>query len=112
MTKPSKTPTQEAPQAEGRICAYIPLNGFIEGRGYRVSIVEEGVAGHTPTGTWPYEGKPGQQLPWFWGDDYEQAKRLADEYNARLGLTPQDALDIVTSSMAAQSRRGRRRAGV
>lgn len=82
-----------------RFCFYIPADAYVEDQGYRVSIVTEGEAGHAPTGTWPYEGKPGQTMPWFWGHDYEAAKRLAQQENGRLGLSDQDVFDIITSSM-------------
>lgn len=108
MNKPSKTPTQEAPKVEGRMCVYIPINGYVEGEGYRVSIVKEGESGHFPTGTWPYEGKPGQTMPWFWGHDYEKAVEIAKEHNAKLGLTERDVLDIISSSITKQSREDRR----
>ena len=87
-----------------RICYYIPADGHIEGRGYRVSIVTENEPGHSPTGTWPYEGRPDQTLPYFWGDDFEAAKLVARDENDRLGLSERDAFDIVTSSMRGRGR--------
>lgn len=82
-----------------RFCYYIPPDGYIEGHGYRVSIVVENEAGHRPTGTWPYTGAVGESLPWFWGDDYEGAKQEALEANARMGLSEIAADLIVASSM-------------
>jgi len=37
--------------------------------------------------------------PWTWGKDYEKACRAADAMNARMGLTPVEAIKIVASSM-------------
>jgi len=67
--------------ATRRYCYFIPLDGFVEGHGWRPSVVFEGEPGHYPNGDWPYEGKPGQRNPWFWGPDYETAVRMADEMN-------------------------------
>ena len=82
-----------------RMVVYVPADAYVEGQGYRVSIVRENEPGHYPTGSWPYEGKPGQTMPWFWGPTYEDACHIADEHNGRLGLTKEDALKIVLSSM-------------
>lgn len=90
----------------GRLCYYIPVDSYIEERGYRVSVVTEGEPGHTPTGDWPYDGTG--VMPYFWGHDLEQAKEIARKENQKLGLSEVDALQIVSSSMAAQNR-GRRR---
>ena len=81
-----------------RIC-YIPADGYIEDRGFRVSVVTEDELGHCPTGDWPYEGKRGQKLPYFWGHDFKGAEEVAREQNTKLGLSERDVFDIVTSSM-------------
>lgn len=92
-----------------RICFFIPVDGYIEGHGYRVSIVTENEAGHAPTGTWPYTGAPGETMPWFWGHDYDKACELALRANTdRLNLTERDILQIMTSSMKKTPARGRR----
>lgn len=85
--------------------ATIPADALIEGRGFRVSIVFENEPGHFPTGSWPYEGKPGQQAPWFWGEDYKIACQLADEQNEIMGISKLEAIKIVASSMAGPGRR-------
>ena len=85
--------------ATRRHCYFIPLEGYVEGRGWRPSIVFEGEPGHYPNGTWPYEGKPGQTVPWFWGHDYDKAVQIADDMNERLGVSKKLALEIVNSSM-------------
>ncbi len=46
------------------------------------------------------EGETGYYLTdWLWGNDFEVAKELADEYNAKLGLTPDDVFVLVAQSM-------------
>lgn len=102
--------TIEKMMATRRFAYYVPADGYVEGHGYRVSVVFEGVDGHFPTGDWPYQGLPSQKAPWFWGgNDYEFAKRVAADQNVKMGLTEEDAFKIVTSSMAAGHRRRRRR---
>ena len=83
-----------------RYAYFIPAEGYVEGHGWRPSVVFEGEPGHYPNGTWPYEGKAGQSAPWFWGHDYDAACHIADEQNERLGVSKQLALEIVNSSMA------------
>lgn len=100
------------PKPEARMVAYIPTDAFVEGHGWRVSIVVEGEDGHRPTGTWPYEGKPGQTAPWFWGQDFETARKMAREYNARLGISEVDAFKIVARSMGRGQHKTRSRAGL
>lgn len=85
-----------------RMCAFIPADAYVEGEGYRVSFVKEGVAGHFPTGHWPYD--PRKPKPWFWGPSYEEACEAADEYNANIGISKQDQIKIVASSIGAQRR--------
>lgn len=87
-----------------RCCYYIPADAFIEGHGYRVSVVFEGEAGHSPTGTWPYTGAHGEKLPWFWGQTRTEAEEIAQRENSRMGLSAADVGDIVTSSVVAQVR--------
>jgi hypothetical protein len=94
-----------------RHCYFIPSEAFIEGHGFRVSVIFEGESGHSPTGTWPYTGAPGETMPWFWGDDYETAKGVAAKANADLGLSPRDVLDIVNSSIRAELKDGTRKRG-
>jgi hypothetical protein len=77
-----------------RKCFYIPADAFVEGRGFVPSLVVEGEAGHSPL-----TGGPGG-TPWYWGMTYEFACQIANEQNARLGVTPEEALDIIASSVA------------
>jgi len=50
-----------------RWCYYIPEGNYVEGQGYRVSIVFEYESGHYPTGdnAW-IEGDKSKRKPWFW----------------------------------------------
>ena len=94
-----------------RRCYFIPLDGYIKGHGWRPSIVFEGEDGHYPVGDWPYEGKAGQRMPYFWGHDYKKAVKTADEMNEKMGISKAMSISIVTSSIVVskESRRGRRR---
>jgi hypothetical protein len=86
-----------------RLCYYVPADAYVEGQGWRASVVREGESGHHPTGTWPYTGAVNQTMPYFWGHDYEEAKAEAAELNERMGISAADASAIVTSSMIAQN---------
>lgn len=68
-------------------------------KGFIPSFVEEDEPGH-----WPMIGKGELAEPWYWGHDLARAKQICDEANAKLGLTPKEALDVVVSSMAASNR--------
>ncbi len=81
------------------MCYWIPIDGLIEGEGYRVSVVKENQSGHIPTGHWPYDGRVGQQMPYFWGKTYDKAIEQCKAANARLGLTTEDVDFIMASSM-------------
>jgi len=99
--------------AKRRFCYFVPIEGFVEGRGYRASVVFEGEPDHYPTGDWPYEGKAGQRAPWFWGPSYEDAQRICADMNDRMGISKKLAVEIVASSMGVSKeprvgRRGRR----
>lgn len=81
--------------ANHRWCYFIPLNAFVEGKGWRVSIVFENVAGHFPTGGNGVE-------PWFWGSTYEEAEETAALQNeSKLQLSASDVWKIVASSMGS-----------
>ena len=90
-----------------RFCYYIPADAYVEGQGFRASVVFENESGHCPTGDWPYTGEPGQKMPYFWGHDYEDAKQICIGENARMDIDEEGMLDIVASSMRASvPRRG------
>jgi hypothetical protein len=96
--------------ATRRRCYFVPVDALIKGRGWRPSVVFENEAGHYPMGDWPYDGKPGQREPWFWGPTYEDAVAAADDMNERMGVSKKDAFEIVNSSMrAGRSQPGSRR---
>lgn len=79
-----------------RQCFYIPVDQFDE-QGWIPSLVTEGIAGHAPL-----KGNGPQAQPWHWGTTYEAAKAEAEVQNAKtFGLTPEEALAIVMSSMRA-----------
>jgi hypothetical protein len=91
-----------------RICYYIPPTQTPDpGSGYRVAIVEEDNAGYRWTGDAP-EG--GRQQPYYWGSTLAEAEAVARGENRRLGLTDDDVLHIVNSSiwaqLAAEAKRG------
>lgn len=92
-----------------RWCYWIPAEGYVEGRGYRVSIVFEYEAGHYPTGddAW-IAGDISKRKPWFWGHDLAAAKKIAEDMNRdRLGLSAREAADIVTTSMSIKDKEDR-----
>lgn len=84
-----------------RIVAFIPIEGFVEGHGYRVAFVVEGEPFFRWSGTWPYDGGPDAVMPWFWGPTYEDARAAAIEHNAKLGIDEKTAALIVLASMSA-----------
>lgn len=97
-----------AKQEQRAMCYFVPLDAYVEGEGYRASIVVEGQAGHHPTGSHPYHGRPEETRPYFWGHDHAEAqvrtelletkKRLADLEKAheRLARESQEAIDKTT----------------
>lgn len=91
----------------GRMVYYVPEDAYVKGHGYRASVVVENEDGHYPTGSWPYDGKPGKSMPYFWGHDYDKACAMADKANEQLGISKEEAHKIVTSSMTASLRRSR-----
>ncbi len=64
------------------------------GMHYIPCAIYENEAGYRPMrGNGPYA------LPWYWGSTHEECLKRCDEYNAMLGLTPEDVREIITSSM-------------
>lgn len=92
-----------------KLVCYVPIDGHVAGHGYRVSIVVEGESGHRPTGNWPYTGKVGETMPWFWGDDFEKAVELANEHNERMGISKEVAWKIIYASIQASMKTGKRK---
>ena len=92
-----------------RWCYWIPETGYVEGHGYRVSIVFEYEAGHYPTGddAW-IAGDRSKRKPWFWGQDLAAAKKVAEDLNRdQLGLSAREAADLVTTSMSIKDKEAR-----
>ena len=88
--------------ARRRWCYWIPADGYVEGHGYRVAIVFEHEPGFYFTGddAW-IAGDASKRKPWFWGENYDEARKVAEGMNRdRLGLSPREAADIVTTSMS------------
>jgi hypothetical protein len=78
-----------------RIAFYVDETMKTE-QGYIPSVVTEGEPGHSPL-----VGNGEFASPWYWGKDIETAKRLAADANAKLGLGPQEVLEIILSSTSA-----------
>lgn len=80
-----------------RHCYCIPETGFVQGKGYRVSIVVENEPWHRPTS-------------WFWGFCLKNAQNRAVKWNREvLGLTRDQTHRIICSSMfALTAKRGRK----
>jgi hypothetical protein len=91
-------------EPKGRSILYIPAEGYVEGHGWRVSLVFENEAGHYPTGNWPYEGKVGQKVPWFYGPTYDEAMQTARAINERNGISALEEFAILSKSMGKQFR--------
>lgn len=80
---------------------WVPDDALVEGHGYRPSFVFEDIPGHVPNGTWPYSGKVGESVPWFWGFDLVKAQGIARAYNDRLGISLEREAEILKSSILA-----------
>jgi hypothetical protein len=79
-----------------RQCFYIPEGQFDE-NGYIPSLVTEDTPGHAPL-----TGKGRCARPWYWGRTLEEAQATAARENVRVfGLSPEQALEILISSMRA-----------
>ena len=91
-----------------RWCYTIPReSGFVEGRGWRVSIAIEGIKGHYPTGDLDF-GKSSHVEPWFWGgvdDSYETAEQICAEQNQTLGFDVTEVWKIIMSTMNGDRRK-------
>ncbi len=110
----------------GQFCYFIDAACLVPGYGYRPKIVYELLGGYYEHGTWPFKGKPGQTLPYFWGKieeggqvryDLAEARRMCARANRQLGVTQKRAAEIVAQSMRLQmlderkARSARRKAG-
>ena len=102
----SASVTKIARTSGQRRAYYIPYEGLVEGRGYRVSIVFEFTAGHFPTGDDAFlAGDYTKRKPWFWGHSYEEACKFAEEMNQKdFDLSPKEAALIIASSMSIKEK--------
>ena len=90
-------PLHQVMKREKRRCFVVLHSSYVEGQGYIPSLAIEGESGH-----YPMSGRTDDQLPWYWGPDYDTAQATADDINERrFGLSPTQAARIVASSMAA-----------
>ncbi len=81
-----------------RKCFFIPVDGYVDGKGFVPSVVTENEPGHAPL-----IGSDNLSQPYYWGDTYDKAKAIAESENTRLGLTPGDVNNIILSSMRASN---------
>lgn len=92
--------------AEGRRRAWFVDETMYTPKGIIPALVFEDEPGY-----YPAVGRDGGQ-PYYWGQTIEEAQRACDAANEELGLTPDQAREIVISSIAAGHRQeaGRERA--
>lgn len=51
-----------------------------------------------------FEDVPGLFITdYAWGRNLAKAQKIAEDFNSKRGITPQDAMDIVSSSMRASN---------
>jgi hypothetical protein len=77
-----------------RMCYYIPPDQDPGEDGYIPSVVTEGEPGHAPL-----KGNGMLAQPWRWGSTLQEAQAICAVQNAKMGVSPDDALEIVISSM-------------
>jgi hypothetical protein len=87
-------PTDPTAAPAPRTCFYI--GGRFDERGYIPSLVTENEPGHDPL-----KGRGACAEAWHWGATYKEARAHCEAVNAQRGISPQDALAIVFSSMRA-----------
>lgn len=81
----------------GTFCYYVdPTQDISEHGGFVPSLVIENEPGHRLM-----LGQGPLAAPWVWGDTIEQAERICDETNAKMGIDAKRAMRIVCSSMRA-----------
>lgn len=62
--------------------------------GYVPSLVIENQRGH-----WPMLGRGNHSSPWVWGKTLGEAEDVCRSVNAERGISPEDEMKIVASSM-------------
>ena len=86
--------------AQGRSWAYwVPAEPWKKTGKWVPSVIVEGVSGHTPMA-----GNGTCAQPWFWGNSYLEAQEVATQVNAERGVTLEDMVQILFSSLRAQRR--------
>ncbi len=83
-----------------RFVYFVDDDDYIEGHGYRASIVQEGRKGYAHTGTWPQTGAIGETRPIFVGHTIADAKARVRRLNEGLGVSVADEVRIVLGSMS------------
>jgi|7_EtaG_2_1085326.scaffolds.fasta_scaffold17894_3 hypothetical protein len=68
--------------------------------GYVPSVIYSDKAGH-----YPLEGSGSMSQPWIWGDTLDKAQAICAKANERLGLTKEEAQDIVNKSITLSIRK-------
>ena len=91
-----------------RMILYVDETMYVKGHGFRPVFVTEGEPGYRENGDWPYEGKVGQKMPWFFGHSIEEARKLCAERNELMGVSREEAARIVSNSILLQIDRRRR----
>lgn len=80
-----------------RQCFYILETEYYPPHGYIPALVTENEAGYQLM-----SGKDEHTAPWYWGPSLELARETANKLNMeRWGITEEEALKIVSSSMAS-----------
>lgn len=86
-------------KSEGKRIVVFVNEQCLEEEGYRPRMVVEGESGYRMQGDDDWKTNPMSRKPWFWGHDLALAQKVADDQNARMGLTPEEAARIITASM-------------
>jgi hypothetical protein len=97
---PQSRPDTSAAEAiaAGRKWAYwVPAEPWKKTGKWVPSVIVEGVSGHTPMA-----GNGTCAQPWFWGYSYPEARDACTRVNAELGITLEDMVEILFSSLRAQ----------
>lgn len=81
-------------------CFTILATEFDEGKGFVPCAVFQDESGYHPM-----RGSQDGQQPWYWGMTMDEAKSVCEKVNAERGVSPEQARDIVMSSMFPTSRR-------
>lgn len=80
----------------GRICYMIDQTMCNAAGKWVPAVVQEDSPGYSPTN-------------WEWSCTYEQAEKLVEGLNTRMGVSKEDAMTIIGSSMSAQHQVSRAR---